>query len=251
MPPKPTAAKQQARRRNGRYGQPRSTAAKRAAFRAEKVPVQVLSAATVAAGAMERLLGAALEYARGHGYPVPLPNPAAVTGAAAAAFTKALRGLGYDCEDPIRRLLDEPVHHTFGFHGTNADAISSIFADGFDPARRVKQDYGAGEYFDLGRGEVAQRFAEDTKCLIVVLIVKGPHVKETTQHSSGVPIAVVDNPMDRSVTYCLPCAVVTDIDIPKKVRDAIRTRFPEEIARFDLDRRFPDAPAQMTDGFLC
>ena len=92
----------------------------------------------------------------------------------------------------------------FAWHGTSSDpAIQSICHNGFDPTYRSGQAYGIGEYFGQS-AEVSSGYAGSTSRMIVAQLLK---VRETSTHGNF--CHVVNNPVDLSLSYCLPVLVVT------------------------------------------
>ena len=116
-------------------------------------------------------------------------------------------------DSPIRRLFDLGIQKLgisdaslksgfLGWHGTSESSIDSICKNGFDPTRRSGQAYGTGEYFGLTSG-ISYNYCRNGNFMIVAFILKGPHVKliEKLCH-------IVENPIDKSLTYCLPLLIV-------------------------------------------
>jgi len=85
----------------------------------------------------------------------------------------------------------------FALHGTNYFNIQPISKDGFDPRLRQNQLFGAGEYFGVHFSN-SQTFATSGE-MLVVLILRTPEVSKVRNFCY-----VVNNPIHREWTYCLP-----------------------------------------------
>ena len=104
-------------------------------------------------------------------------------------------------ENNVTGVLEGRLGH-FGWHGTKStDAVSTICCGGWDPARRLVQLYGKGEYFAYRAGTSLGSYSGDTKMLIVAFILKGSWLNRTEHF-------VVNNPCDHRVSYVVPVGVV-------------------------------------------
>ena len=176
----------------------------------------------VAAAAAARLIGASTGYAKGHGYKYEAVNPAVtelVDGGlhppkSITAFHNGLRKCGYAS---LEDLLQHPDGYTLALHGTPDANIGSILEAGFDPSKRSRQSYGAGEYFDCGDGAIAEAYAASGVVIMAIVIQRaknvpsdGSWIKFASYDSpaSWQPICVVNNPEDDS-SYVLPISVVS------------------------------------------
>jgi hypothetical protein len=90
----------------------------------------------------------------------------------------------------------------FAWHGTMPDAVAPICHDGFDVKRRSGQAYGRGEYFGV-TASVSMGYCRNGKHMLVCYLIHGSHFS-----THGTYCYVVDNPLDKSLTYCMPVAVV-------------------------------------------
>jgi hypothetical protein len=109
-----------------------------------------------------------------------------------------------------RRALTEDAHgvtrpdavaHFIGFHGTKSvEALRDILTNGFDPSRRAGQALGRGEYF--GRDPTIAAGYDCLQCITVNLLLHVPAV--ITNRANIGQVVVMDNPTDRSETFCLP-----------------------------------------------
>jgi hypothetical protein len=109
-----------------------------------------------------------------------------------------------------RRALTEDTHgvarpdavaHFIGFHGTKSvEALRDILTNGFDPSRRSGQALGRGEYF--GRDPTIAAGYDSLQCITVNLLLHVPAV--ITNRADTSQVVVMDNPTNRSETFCLP-----------------------------------------------
>ena len=89
----------------------------------------------------------------------------------------------------VSRITDawqHPVH-----------APGNILWQGFDPTKRKGQGHGRGEYFTTSWA-TAQNYTRGTGAVVVCLIIR------SKARFANTHVIVVDNPLDRSATYCLP-----------------------------------------------
>jgi hypothetical protein len=104
-------------------------------------------------------------------------------------------------EDTHGVTRPDAVAHFIGFHGTKSvEALRDILTNGFDPSRRCGQALGRGEYF--GRDPTVAACYDSLQCITVNLLLHVPAV--ITNRANTSQIVVVDNPTDRSETFCLP-----------------------------------------------
>jgi hypothetical protein len=95
----------------------------------------------------------------------------------------------------------DAVAHFIGFHGTKSvEALRDILTNGFNPSRRRGQALGRGEYF--GRDPTIAAGYDTLQCITVNLLLHVPAV--ITNRADTSQIVVMDNPTDRSETFCLP-----------------------------------------------
>ena len=95
----------------------------------------------------------------------------------------------------------------FGWHGSSNESVQNIMKVGFDPMQRgehVGQAYGKGEYFNSTSQISSGYLKNNGNHLILAFIIKGNHL---SIHAND--IFVVNNPVDRSYTYCLPLFIVS------------------------------------------
>ena len=98
------------------------------------------------------------------------------------------------------------------FHGTKSlYAVRSIFVNGFDPWRRTGQLMGPGEYFakDIS---ISEGYTGGTGLILASLILRVPNPPSDCYCTmcrvvERGNVLVVNNPLDSSITYCLPIAV--------------------------------------------
>lgn len=138
-------------------------------------------------------------------------------------------------ETSIRKQFDRAVKSLsitdlakngfFAWHGTAETSINPIISGGFDPNRRSGQVYGPGEYFGT-TAEVSSGYCKNDNHMLVVFILNGSHVKHAENFCY-----VVQNPLDRSLTYCLPLLIL-NFKIRKSITVSVITssiKQPEEL----------------------
>jgi len=124
------------------------------------------------------------------------PNPCLNTrnGAHSRAFEAGLQ----ECGLTLGQLADNTI---VAFHGTGN--ASDILCNGFDPSKRTRQLHGAGEYF-AHDWETASDYARDQRNPIVIVTLLLKCKARSVLGGGHRPWFVVDNPADRSVSYCIP-----------------------------------------------
>jgi len=91
----------------------------------------------------------------------------------------------------------------FTWHGTQANSLQYICHDGLDPNRRNAQAYGAGEYFGWNAG-ISRAYCGSSCHMLLFFILNNVTIRRVPKFCY-----VVNNPIDRSISYCLPVAVIT------------------------------------------
>jgi hypothetical protein len=93
-----------------------------------------------------------------------------------------------------------------GFPGTRTvDAVRGIAHDNLDPARRVGQAEGAGEYFAKNANYSQGGYWGNTRTLFVCALVANGLLRGSSHY-------VVNNPLDRPEMYCVPLLILTFAD---------------------------------------
>lgn len=114
------------------------------------------------------------------------------------------------------------------YHGTYSDlVIRKICKQGFDPLRRRCQGLGPGEYFGTSP-QTALEFAGATNTLIATLVVSSP----VTRLRNMGRILIVNNPHNRSITFCLPIFTIKYFKAPP---DPTPIFTPNLALTFDLE----------------
>jgi len=109
------------------------------------------------------------------------------------------------------RQLHPEAHLSIGFHGVQSgdpQVFTSICCEGFDPEKRKGQKFGPGEYFG-GRPSTALQYDGTGGNVIVAVLLDTRSSMARYRVQGGDEYIVVDNPVDRSMTYALPIGVLS------------------------------------------
>ncbi|KAH3763536.1 ATP-dependent helicase HrpB [Pelomyxa schiedti] len=126
------------------------------------------------------------------------------------AITNVVRNPGVETNCPAFQLFRKAIALNdcdnscfFAWHGTpSEEGVVGISHFGWDPQRRRGQAYGPGEYFGI-TSAVSLGYCGNVKRMIVALISRA---RSTTVQGF---CYVVNNPVDKSSSYCLPVLTVS------------------------------------------